>query len=157
MLKRTLSFVFALVVTAASFVAFQFAMWLYITALPRRYFDEPRLAVAICLAVASVWFVRRRRGVPAWTLLVGSSAFLAVCLHDCFIDYGLQYHWFQDGGTDGWVFRGFFEPQENQFIAIPADVLRYVSVLTYVGIFWLAARLAQKHLTMRWSERRTAV
>jgi hypothetical protein len=46
MLKRALSFVFALVVTGASFVAFQFAMWLYITALPRRYFDEPRLAVA---------------------------------------------------------------------------------------------------------------
>jgi hypothetical protein len=96
-----------------------------------------------------VYFVRCRHGLPSSTFLIGSTALLAVYLHACFIDYGLQYHWFQFGGADGRVFRGFLEPRENPFIAIPARILRYVSLLTYVGIFWVAARVAQRHLTNR--------
>jgi|SRR2546430_54486 len=153
MQKRVLSLIVALLVTVTAFILYQFSVWLYITAFPRRYLDEPRLAIAICVTAASVWFVSHRRDLPAWMLLIGSSAFLAVSLHDCFVDYGLQYHWFQFGGTDGWVFQGFFEPRENPLIAVPAHILRYVSLLTYAGIFWLAAQTAQQHLTKRWSER----
>lgn len=141
----------ALVVTATAFVLYRAIPLLYIELFPRRYWHEPRLALALGAVAASLWLLRRHRGPATWIFLVGSSALVGVSLHDCFVDYGLQYHWFQFGGKDGWVFRGFFEPRENPLIAIPADVLRYLSLVIYIGIFSLAWRITEQHLTRRWS------
>ena len=51
MLKRGLSLVVALLVTVAAFFAYHLLLPLYISAFPRRYYDEPRLVVAIALGL----------------------------------------------------------------------------------------------------------
>jgi hypothetical protein len=157
MLTRVLSFAVGFLATAACFFAYHAMLALYNRAFPMRYMDEPGLAVAILLVVVGIYILRRGRVAAGWLLTLGSLAFLVLCLHDCFLDYGMQYHWFQFGGDDAVVLQGFGEPRENPWIAVPAEIMRFVSLLIYAGIFWLSARVVHRHLTMRWSERRPAL
>ena len=138
-MTRILSLVVALFVTVASFVSVCLAKTSYIAVFPRRYSDEPSLVVAICLVAAAIYLLRRHRDVPVWILLIGSSAFLGWSLHDSVIDYGLQYRWF-----------GFW-PLRNPLIRGVLLILQAVSLLTFIGIFWLTAQFVTNHLTKRWS------
>jgi hypothetical protein len=104
-----------------------------------------------------MWIFVRTRGVAELLLMTGVIGLLGGTLHHCFISFGMTYHWFKMVGTDGWVFRGSFEPQENPVLLFISYGFRIMVVLAYVGIFLLAARLVRKHLSLRLSERPTAL
>ncbi len=131
----------ALVVTVTAFFAYRLVA---ILPLFEPYNVVAQLGCALGLVVIAVALHRRRGDWPALLLLIGSGGLAGACLHDSFIHLGLRYDWFQFGGTDGLVFRGFFEPRENPLLAIPAEVSRYIALLTNVGIFWLTMRLMQR-------------
>ena len=146
MLTRVVSVVIAVVVTVSTFFAYRL---LVILPLFEPSYGVAQLVCALSFVGVSILLFRRMCGWPTLLLLVGSIGLTGAHLHDSFIELGLRYEWFQFGGTDGLVFRGFFEPRENPLLAVPAEIFRYTGLLTCVGAFWLALRLMQQHLTNR--------
>ncbi len=113
--------------------------------------DDQRLIATLLLLAICVYLFRRFRGIPSFLLFVGSVALVMAHLHDFFIQFGIEHHLFQFGGSDSYIMQGFFEPRENPLIAIPADVLRYTGFAVVIGLTWLTARVAHAHLTRRCS------
>ena len=148
MLTRIGPVVFAALVTVAAFVVYRLVVILPVV---ERSYGVAQVVIGIAFVAVAIVLHRRIRGWNTLLLVVGTVGLAGAHLHDAFIDLGLQYEWFQFGGTDGLVFRGVFEPRENPLLAIPAKISRYVSLLSCVGVFWLAAQLMQKHLTRRCS------
>jgi len=140
----------AIAALAAAFVAY-FGVWILICRL-----EGPRLIASLILLAISIYSFRRLRGISTFLLLVGSAGLAGAHLHDYFIGFGIEHGLFQLGGSDTYIMQGFFEPRENPLIAVPADVLRFTGLLTFIGIVWLAFQITQKHLTKRCSERLAA-
>ena len=157
MLKRTLivlvSLVFALLCTAAGHIAYASITVTWLDRIHFFNYDYPlaHLLCAVVVLAVAILIVFRVRGIATLLFLAGGTGFLGATLHDCFICWGISYHWFQFGGTDGWVFRGFFETQENRALLFVAHTFQAMLLLVYVGIFLMAAQFARTHLTNRWS------
>ena len=148
MLTRIGAVLSAALVTAAAFIVYRLAV---ILPLFEPLYGVAQLVCAIGLVSVAIMLHRRIRGWHTLLLVVGTLALAGAHFHDAFIQVGLRFRWFQFGGADGLVFRGFFEPRETPLLAIPAKIFRYGSLLSCVGVFWLAAQLIERHLTRRCS------
>jgi hypothetical protein len=141
MLRPVIAVVVAIVALALACVAY-FVVWILLCRL-----EGPRLIASLVLLAISIYLFRRLRGIPTLLLLLGSVGLAGAHLHDYFIGFGIEHELFQLGGSDTYIMQGFFEPPENPLIAVPADVLRFTGLLTFVGIVWLTFQITQKHLT----------
>ena len=148
MLTRIGLVLFAALVTVAAFVVHRFIV---ILPLFESFYGVAQLVFAIAFVGVAILLHRRMRGWHTLLLVVGAVGLAGAHLHDAFIDLGFRYEWFQFGGADGLIFRGFFEPRENPLLAIPAKILRYVALLSLVGVFCVTVQLMQTHLTRRCS------
>ena len=146
MLMRIGAILFATLVTVAAFIIYRLIV---ILPLFEPFHNAVQFVCDVALLSIAIVLHRRIRGWHTLLLVVGTVGLAGAHLHDAFIALGLRYDWFQFGGTDGLVFRGFFEPRENPLLAIPAKIFRYVGLLSCVGMFWLAAQLMRTHLTRR--------
>jgi hypothetical protein len=151
MLRHIIAVLAAIAAGVVVVVAYLF-VWMVVCRL-----EGPRLIASLVLLAITLYLFRRFRGIPTLLLLVGSVGLAGAHLHDYFISFGISHELFQFGGSDSYVLQGFFEPRENPLIAIPADVLRFTGFAAIIGSAWLAMRVTEKHLTRRWSERRTVV
>ena len=163
MLKRAVivlvSLTFAVLCTAVAHIGYVTltVIWLDRIHFFNYHYPMAHLLCAIAVLGIAVLIFLRARDVAALLLLAGAIGLLGATLHDCFISWGMTYHWFQFGGTEGWVFRGFFEPQENPVLVFTAHTFEAMRLLVYIAIFWVSLRFARKHLTSRWSRPRAAV
>ncbi len=148
MLTRIGAVLFAALVTVAAFIVYRFIV---ILPLFEPLYGVAQLVCAIAFVSVAIMLHRRIRGWHTLLLVVGTLGLAGAHLHDAFIALGLRFEWFQFGGADALVFRGFFEPRENPLLAVPVKIFRYVSLLSCVGVFWLAAQLIERHLTRRCS------
>jgi hypothetical protein len=153
------SLIFALFCTAVASIAYTVVIrvWLDRTHFFSYCWPLAHLLCAVSVLGIAVLIFGHRRDVGALLFLAGAIGLLGATLHDCFISWGLDLHWFQFGGSDGWIFRGFFEPEENRVLIFVAHTFQAISLLTYVGVFWMSATFAQRHLTKRWSRPRAVV
>jgi hypothetical protein len=150
MLSHVIAVLLAIVAALFAVVAYYY-IWIVIWP-----WDGQRLVASLLLLAICSCLFRRSRDVPTLLLLVGSIGLAVAHLHDYVIFFGIVHDLFQDGGSDSYIMQGFFEPRENPLIAVPADVLRYIGLLTVVGFAWFIGRVAHKHLTRRCSERLAA-
>jgi hypothetical protein len=150
MLRPVIAVLVAIVALALAVVAY-FVVWILLC-----WLEGPRLIASLILLAISIYSFRRLHGIPTLLLLLGSIGLAGAHLHDYFISFGIEHELFQFGGADTYIMQGFFEPRENPLIAVPADLLRFTGLLTFVGIVWLTFQFTQKHLTRRCSERLVA-
>ena len=118
--------------------------------------DWAWLAVSLVLVTISTRVFRRRRGLDTSLLLIGSSALLAEhAFWDLFMVLVSYYHLAQPASA----FASLFYPGDSSapWTSAVAMTLLAISLLWPVGALIYLVRMVRTHLTMRWSERRTAV
>ena len=152
MRTRALSLIVAGLVVVAAFVLFRIVGEVYIDTF-QRHPGELNIVIAPALVATSIYLLRRRWGLAAWTLLIGSAAFFMVFLYEVFAAFAITYDWFSVSVADAWLLPGRWQPREHPLIA----TLRYLSLATWAGIFWVAALAVERHLTRRSSEPRASL
>ena len=113
--------------------------------------DGPPLLIAAGVLAASIGLMRRGRSLPVVLLLVGASALFIARLHDIALGLALDFEW---EAARRLLFG--FGCLEAPLVATPMNALRLLGLLIPVGFLCYATQFLEKHLTMRWSERRTA-
>jgi hypothetical protein len=103
-------------------------------------FDSRLLVLAVILLVASIVLFRKTSGIPTLLLLIGSAAYFVAHLHDFIISLGMSHGFILPGS---WLFPGCLERPE---VAVPFDILRFVSLLFPIGFLWYALRSGTKRI-----------
>jgi len=153
MLKRTVivlvSLTFALLCTTAAHIGYATLTRIWLDRVHFFNYHYP-LAHLLCASaafgIAIVMFLRAR-AVASLLFLIGVIGLFFMTVYDCFVCWGMTYHWF----------RGFFRLQEHPVVAFMIHILEALFLLTYIGIVWMSLRFARRHLTNRWSRPRAAV
>ena len=151
MRTRAVSVFVAGLVVVAAFVLFHTVGDIYIDIF-HRHPGELNILIAPALVAIGIYLLRRSWALAAWTLLIGSAAFFMVFVYEVFAAFAIAYDWFSVGVANAWLLPGRFQTREHPLVA----TLRYLSWVTWAGIFWVAAVAVERHLTKRWSERWTA-
>ena len=117
--------------------------------------DWAWLAVSLVLVTVSALAFRHRRGLDTSLLLIGSSALLA---EHVFWDLFMVLVSYYDLAQPTSAFASLFYPGDASapWTSVVAMTLLAISLLWPVGALIYLVRMARTHLTMRWSERRTA-
>lgn len=152
MRTRAVSLAVAGLVVIAAFVLFRIVGGVYI-GICRRHPGELNIVIAPALVATGIYLLRHHWGLAAWTLLIGSAAFSLVFLYEVFAAFAITYDWFPVDVAGAWLLPGRGQPREHPLVA----VLLSLSLLTWAGIFWVAALAVQRHLTERCSEPRASV
>jgi|KBSMisStandDraft_5_1062788.scaffolds.fasta_scaffold820568_1 hypothetical protein len=139
------SLLFALLCTIAAFISYMTVTVIWLDRIHFFSYYTP-LAHLLCslvaLALAILLFLRKR-DIAALLFLIGMIAALGDISYYCFVSFGMMYHWFRGFGP--------FPPQDHPPIDIMLYTFEVLSLLAYVGIFWISQGFARKHLTSRWS------
>jgi hypothetical protein len=100
-------------------------------------YPEVRFFFALLVLAVAIVVRRRARLLPRILMLCGAISLVIAYAHDLFIELGMRHQWFQLFG-DGWIFYGYMEGRERPYIAIPADLLRFVGFSFPLGFLLLA-------------------
>jgi cbb3-type cytochrome oxidase subunit 3 len=102
--------------------------------------DSRLLVLSIILLIGSFILFRKTRVIPTLLLLVGSAAYFGAHLHDFIISLGMSHGFILPGS---WLFSGCLE---RPLVAVPFDILRFVSLLFPIGFLWYALRPGTKRI-----------